>query len=120
MGFCNQGCKINAKWSTLAAEIPRAQASGRLDLRTGCQATRIEVDRRGHASAVIYRDPNGVEQRQRVSSLFLACNAIETARLMLLSQSSAFPDGLANDSGHVGRHYMRHINALGQLAFCNN
>ena len=54
----------------------------------------------------------GVEQRQRVSSLFLACNAIETARLMLLSQSSAFPDGLANDSGHVGRHYMRHINAL--------
>ena len=112
MGFCNQGCKINAKWSTLAAELPRAQATGRLDLRTGCQATRIDVDRQGRASAVIYRDAQGVEQRQRVSWLFLACNSIETARLLLLSDSTAFPDGLGNGSGQVGRNYMRHIVAL--------
>lgn len=112
MGFCNQGCKINAKWSTLASEIPRAQATGKLDLRTGCQATRIEVNRRGEIEAVIYRDAEGAEQRQRVDTLFLACNAIETARLLLLSDSAAFPDGLGNGSGEVGRNYMRHVGAL--------
>lgn len=112
MGFCNQGCKINAKWSTLASEIPRAEATGLLDLRSGCQATRVEVDKRGHAAAVIYRDSEGTLRRQRTRWVFLACNAIETARLMLLSSSSAFPDGLGNTHGHVGRHYMRHVNAL--------
>lgn len=112
MGFCNQGCKINAKWSTLAAEIPRAEASGRLDLRSGCQAVKIDVDRRGRASGVLYRDPDGNLQRQRTRWLFLACNSIETARLLLLSESGAFPDGLGNTHGHVGRHYMRHVNAL--------
>jgi choline dehydrogenase-like flavoprotein len=113
MGFCNQGCKINAKWSTLASEIPRAEASGRLDLRPGCQAVEVELDRRGQVAAVIYRDAAGALRRQRASWLFLACNAIETARLLLLSRSAAFPDGLGNGHGHVGRHYMRHVGALG-------
>jgi hypothetical protein len=39
----------------------------------------------------------------------VACNAIETARLLLNSDSSLFPDGLANSSGQVGRNYMRHM-----------
>lgn len=112
MGFCNQGCKINAKWSTLASEIPRAEATGRLDLRSGCQAVKVEVDSRGKAAAVLYRDSDGALQRQRVGWLFLACNAIETARLMLLSDSAAFPNGLGNTHGHLGRHYMRHVIAL--------
>ena len=41
----------------------------------------------------------------------MACNAIETARLLLNSASSLFPDGLANSSGQVGRNYMRHLTA---------
>lgn len=112
MGFCNQGCKIHAKWSSLASEIPRAEASGRLDLRSGCQAVEITVDRRGHADGVVYRDSDGALQKQRAAWVFLAANAIETPRLLLLSQSAAFPEGLGNTHGHVGRHYMRHINAL--------
>jgi choline dehydrogenase-like flavoprotein len=39
----------------------------------------------------------------------VAGNAIETARLLLTSDSSQFPDGLANSSGQVGRNYMRHL-----------
>jgi len=39
----------------------------------------------------------------------VACNAIETARLLLNSASALFPDGLANSSGQVGRNYMRHV-----------
>ena len=45
-GFCVQGCKMGAKWSTLYTEIPRAEATGNLDLRIECMATRIEHDSR--------------------------------------------------------------------------
>src|SRR5271157_4738374 len=50
-GFCVQGCKTGAKWSTLYTEIPRAEASGKLDLRTECLVTRIEHDDAGSVSA---------------------------------------------------------------------
>lgn len=111
MGFCNQGCKIDAKWSALS-EIRKAEATGRLTLRTGVMVTQIEHDKSGRISGVVYRDADGKEQREAAALVVLAAGSIETARLLLLSQSSLFPDGLANRSGHVGRHYQRHIAAL--------
>jgi hypothetical protein len=79
-GFCVQGCKTGAKWSTLYTEIPRAEATGNLDLRAECRAVRIEHGADGRASAVVYRDPAGVEQRQKARIVCVACNAVETSR----------------------------------------
>jgi choline dehydrogenase-like flavoprotein len=108
-GFCVQGCKMGAKWSTLYTEIPRAEATGNLDLRVECTATRIEHGTDGKVNAVIYRDAKGHEQKQRARLVCVAGNAIETARLLLLSESSKFPLGLANSSGHVGKNYCHQI-----------
>ena len=108
-GFCVQGCKTRAKWSTLYTEIPRAQATGNLDLRVESTATRIEHAANGRVNAVIYRDAQGKEQRQKARIVCVAGNAIETARLLLLSDSTKFPHGLANFSGQVGRNYCHHI-----------
>jgi choline dehydrogenase-like flavoprotein len=108
-GFCVQGCKVGAKWSTLYTEIPRAEATGNLDLRTECLVTRIEHDVSGRATGVVYRDAEGREQRQRARFICVAGNAIETARLLLLSESARFPHGLANSSDQVGRHYCHHL-----------
>jgi choline dehydrogenase-like flavoprotein len=104
-----QGCKTGAKWSTLYTEIPRAEASGRLDLRSECFVTRIEHDDAGRATGVVYRDAAGVEQRQRARVVCVAGNAIETARLLLLSESGYFKHGLANGSDQVGRNYCHHV-----------
>lgn len=109
LGFCNQGCKVSAKWSTAVSEIPRAIATGKLDLRTGCMAVRIEHDAAGKASAVVYRDAEGKLQRQRARVVCVAGNAVETPRLLLNSESARFPQGLANGEGHVGRYYMHHV-----------
>lgn len=117
MGFCFQGCKTGAKWSTLYTEIPAAEETGLLDLRTEAQVTRIEHDRQGKVDAVLYRDDRGREQRQRARVVCLAGNAIETPRLLLLSASAMFPDGLANASGQVGRNYMRHTTGSVYAAF---
>jgi choline dehydrogenase-like flavoprotein len=108
-GFCVQGCKMAAKWSTLYTEIPRAEATGNLDLRVECTATRIEHGADGRVNAVLYRDNQGKEHRQKARLVCVAGNAIETARLLLLSSSSKFPEGLANSTGNVGRNYCHHI-----------
>ena len=112
LGFCTSGCKSAAKWSTLYTEIPAALATGRLDLRTGSMVLKIEHDAAGKVSGVVYADSAGVQRRQRARLVCVAGNGIETPRLLLNSSSAKFPHGLANGSGLVGRHFMKHVNAL--------
>jgi choline dehydrogenase-like flavoprotein len=109
MGFCFQGCKSGAKWSTLYTEIPKAEATGNLDLRPESHVVRIEHNGAGRVEAVIYVDKDGNQQRQKARAVCVAGNSIETPRLLLLSASNMFKDGLANSSGQVGRNYMRHM-----------
>jgi choline dehydrogenase-like flavoprotein len=108
-GFNYQGDKQRAHWSTLTAELPRALRTGRLDLRPQSMAIAVAHDRAGAVTGVDYVDAAGSQLRQRARVVCVAANAIETARLLLNSASPLFPDGLANSSGHVGRHYTRHV-----------
>jgi choline dehydrogenase-like flavoprotein len=108
-GFNFQGDKQRAHWSTLTAEIPKAEATGTLDLRPESHVVRIEHNGDGRANEVRYMDAEGNEQRQRARVVCVAGNAIETARLLLNSASASHPDGLANSSGQLGRNYMRHL-----------
>jgi choline dehydrogenase-like flavoprotein len=108
LGFCFQGCKSGAKWSTLYTEIPKAEATGKLDLRPESTALQIEHDDAGKVTGVLYADAAGQQHVQKGRAVCVAGNSIETPRLLLNSASSKFPDGLANSSGQVGRNYMRH------------
>ena len=109
IGFCFQGCKTGAKWSTLYAEIPKAEATGNLDLRAQAQALKIETGADGKVSGVLYADKDGNQRVQKARAVCVAGNAIETPRLLLNSANSGAPDGLANSSGQVGKNYMRHM-----------
>src|SRR6267143_518207 len=109
IGFCFQGCKSGAKWSTLYTEIPAAEKTGKLDLRPQAHVLKIEHNDAGKVSAVVYRDADGKDQQQKARVVCVAGNSIETPRLLLLSASPKYPDGLANSSGQVGRNYMRHM-----------
>ena len=112
LGFCNQGCKMGAKWSTLYSEIPKAEETGNLDLRVGCMVLQIEHDSGGRVNGVVYVDADGNQQRQRARVVCVAGNSIETPRLLLNSASSLFKDGLANSSGQVGRNYTHHVGGI--------
>ena len=109
LGFCFQGCKMGAKWSTLYSELPRAMETGHLDLRPESHVMRIEHDDAGRVTGVVYADRDGNQHMQRARVVAVAGNSIESPRLLLNSSSSMFPDGLANASGQVGRNYMRHV-----------
>jgi choline dehydrogenase-like flavoprotein len=108
-GFNFQGDKQTAHWSTLTSELPKADATGNLDLRPMSHAFRIAHNGGGKVTGVHYFDADGNERVQKARAVCVACNAIETARLLLLSESPQHPDGLANSSGQVGRNYMRHL-----------
>src|SRR5262249_25348624 len=82
-GFHYQGDKQRAHGSTLTAEVPKAEQTGRLDLRAESMAVRIEHDAAGKVTGVLYIDADGAEQRQKARAVCVACNAIETARLLL-------------------------------------
>ncbi|MEJ8851987.1 GMC family oxidoreductase [Variovorax rhizosphaerae] len=109
LGFCFQGCKSGAKWSTLYTELPKAEKTGNMDLRPESHVSRIEHNDAGKVTGVVYFDKDGKEQRQKARVVCVAANSIETARLLLLSASNKYKDGLANSSGQVGRNYMRHL-----------
>lgn len=109
IGFCFQGCKSGAKWSTLYAEIPRGEETGNLEVRAQSHVQTIEHDASGKVTGVVYVDKDGNQQRQKARAVCVAGNSIESPRLLLNSASSMFPDGLANSSGQVGRNYMRHM-----------
>ena len=111
IGFCFQGCKSGAKWSTLYAEIPKGEATGNLEVRPNSQVIQIEHDASGKVTGVVYADKDGKMQRQKARIVAVAGNSLESPRLLLNSASIMFPDGLANSSGQVGRNYMRHTTA---------
>ncbi len=109
LGFCFQGCKMGAKWSTAYTEIPKGEATGKLEVREQAHVLKIEHDANGKVSGVLYQDADGNQQLQKARVVCVAGNSIESPRLLLNSSSSMFPDGLANSSGQVGRNYMRHM-----------
>lgn len=109
IGFCFQGCKSGAKWSTLVSEIPKGEATGNLEVRPNSQVLKIEHNDSGKVTGVVYADKDGKQQLQKARVVCVAGNTIESPRLLLNSASSKYPDGLANSSGQVGKNYMRHM-----------
>ncbi len=111
IGFCFQGCKSGAKWSTLYTEIPAGEKTNKLEVRANAHALQIQHDDSGKVTGVLYADKDGKQQVQKARAVCIAGNSIETPRLLLNSATSKFPDGLANSSGQVGKNYMRHMTA---------
>ena len=112
-GYCSRGgCHIQAKNSTAVTTIPSAIKTKNLTIFDRAHVTRIGVDANGRASCVTYLR-GGKEYFQPAAVVLLASYTYENTRLLLLSKSKAFPKGLSNNGGQVGRHYFGHWVAAG-------
>jgi choline dehydrogenase-like flavoprotein len=106
-GYCEWfGCKTGAKSSSLASVIPMAEKTGRCEIRPNSYVREISIDKGGRVTGVVYFDSQKKEVFQRAKTVVLCANGTETPRLLLLSKSSTFPNGLANSSGVVGKYLM--------------
>ncbi len=106
-GFCfGNMCEYQAKSGTLYTVIPIAEATGKCEIRPNSYVRKVEVNAQGRTTGVTYFDENRREQFQSARGVVLCANGAETPRLLFMSATTSFPDGLANSSGAVGRHLM--------------
>ncbi len=106
-GFCLFFmCEYRAKSTSMATMLPAAEATGRCEIRPDSYVARVETNDAGRATGVVYFDAGKRLQRQRARAVVLCANGAETPRLLLNSESSRFPHGLANSSGVVGKYLM--------------
>jgi glucose dehydrogenase len=101
-------CPTGAKASTDLTHVPAAEATGNARVLTDSTVLRLELDGTGQVGAAVYAGPDKVERRVTARVFVVAAGAVENARLLLLSATREFPDGLANQSGLVGKFFMLH------------
>lgn len=107
-GYCGSyACNTGAKGSSLAAWLPKAQRAG-AEIRARAMAFYLDTDATGRTvTSVRYMDPKGKVQVVKARAFVVACQAHESARLLLNSgRPGLHPQGLANRSGQVGRNLL--------------
>jgi choline dehydrogenase-like flavoprotein len=104
---CTPICPIGAQYSA-DTDVQKAIRAG---ARLIDQATvyRFELNSEKHIVAAHYKLPDGSSHRIAAKRFVVACNSIETPRLLLMSACEQAPDGIANSSGQVGRNLMDHL-----------
>ena len=107
-GMCSGfGCHVRARSSSAVTMLPLAEKTGRCEIRTRAYVHEISVDASGRCTGVVYFDAQKREIRQRAKAVILSANGTESARLLLLSRSQRFPNGLANNNDvEIGRAHV--------------
>jgi gluconate 2-dehydrogenase alpha chain len=96
----------NDRWHAGMTSVPEALATGNLDLKTHCRVVKVLTDGDGRARGVEYVDANGTPHVQEASTVILCSYTFENVRLLLLSGDERHPNGLGNNTGQVGKHFM--------------
>ncbi|MBL8979410.1 MAG: GMC family oxidoreductase [Gemmatimonadetes bacterium] len=106
-------CLVNAKSDAQVTCVdPALAAHPNLTLRTGARVLRLETGPSGREVTRVHVEREGVPEVYSAGIVVVACGAINSAALLLRSAGDRHPQGLANGSGVVGRHYMGHVNAV--------
>ncbi len=106
---CNRGCPRGDKASAEVTFLRRAEQSGFCEIESGAQVLRIEAGRNDRVEAVVYVDAKGREQALGARAVVVAGGAVQTPRLLLASTGKHATQGLANESGQVGRNFMETV-----------
>jgi choline dehydrogenase-like flavoprotein len=109
-GPCERGCSTGSYFSTQASTLPPAMATGRLTVLPDTLVHSIIYDPKTHrVTGVRVVDAKTKQQREyHAKVVFLNASTLGSARILLNSKSSTFPNGLANSSGVVGHNLMDH------------
>lgn len=117
-GYCSSyGCASGAKGSGRAALLNHAVATGNCTIKPESKVYKIETDDQGEITGILYYDKKSRKKRAIASTYVVACQAIETSRLLLASTGKKFPNGLANNNGQVGKNLVFSGGGTGQGDF---
>ena len=113
--YCSRGCSFGAYFSSMSATLPAAERTGNMTLITNAMVQKIDFDPRTRRISGV-RVIDAVTKEERVYTarfVFLNASTIPTTMILLNSASEAFPNGLANTSGQVGRNLIDHFGGVG-------
>jgi choline dehydrogenase-like flavoprotein len=113
-GQCGRGCVSASNFSSSQVMLPAAEQTGRFTLVPNAMVREIVVSKDGKAEAVSYVDKSTRSEKKIYAKAFVVgASACESARLLLNSKSTLFPDGLGNSSGVVGRYLTDSVGSSG-------
>jgi choline dehydrogenase-like flavoprotein len=114
-------CLISAKSDAQVVAVDPALRHPNVTLLTNAYVSRLETGATGRAVTRVVVERNGAREEYSADVVVVAAGAINSAALLLRSANDRHPQGLANSSGVVGRHYMGHVNSvLMALSKCPN
>lgn len=117
-GYCGSyGCSSGAKGSSRAALLDEAVKTGNCDIRAQAKVFAIRSDDKGRITSVNYYDEDDKQQSVDAGIYVVACQAIETARLLLSSTGPYHKQGLANKNGLIGKNLVFSSGGSGQGDF---
>ena len=117
-GYCSSyGCASGAKGSGRAALLNHAVATGNCTIKANAKVYKIATDKNGEITGVHYYDQVGRKKSVSAKIYVVACQAVETSRLLLASTGEKFPQGLANNNGQVGKNLLFSGGGTGQGDF---
>ncbi len=103
--YCGSyGCSSDAKGSSRVSLIHEALKTGNCTVIPNAKVFKLETMDGKSVSAALYYDAEGKIHQIEALIFVVAAQAIETSRLLLMSKSKFFPDGLANNHGQVGKN----------------
>lgn len=106
-GYCGSyGCASGAKGSARAALLDRAITTGKCQIIPHAKVYRLNTDSRGKICSADYYDANNTIQSIHARIFVVACQAVETSRLLLSSTSTRHPDGLGNNHQQLGKNLL--------------
>lgn len=105
-------CLLHAKSDAQVVAVDPALSCSNVTLLTDAYAERLETSPSGREVTRVVVRKNGTRSAFSAGLVAISCGAINSAALLLRSASDRHPQGLANSSGVVGRHYMGHVNSV--------
>jgi len=119
--YCGSyGCSSGAKGSARASLLQPALKTGNLTLVTNAFVTRLNEKDRKVINALYVNTKTKKEHRVEADIFVVAGQAVESSRLLLNSKSKNFPNGLANNSGQVGKNLLFSAGGIGSGQFDAN
>jgi len=115
-GNCMAGCDVVAKYNSASVQIMPALSSGKLTLLQDAVVSEVTVNSENKVDGVKYLNRHTLQEgRVRARLVVVSCACVQSVALLLMSRSRAYPTGLANSSGNLGKHFIPHIhgNLLG-------
>jgi choline dehydrogenase-like flavoprotein len=114
-------CLVGAKSDAQVCAVEPALEHANVTLKTNACVERLETNPSGHEISKVIIKNNGTREEVSADIVVSSCGAINSAALLLRSANDKHPNGLANSSDVVGRHYMGHVNSvLMALSKCPN